>query len=107
MSEMNWAQTREFEQLCNARLIILKELGLQSDGKLNERLLQLTLDAFGHRHSIEWLRQQLAEMQALGALKTAIINDNLFTVATITTAGVNHLERRAFIEGIAKPSLGV
>ncbi len=93
--------------LPDARLIIIKELERQADGRLNETLIQKTLDIFGHRHSIDWLREQLLGLEKLGAIKTDVLSDKGFMVATLAKAGVDHLDRREFIDGIAKPSLGV
>ncbi len=88
----------------DARLIILKELASQSDGRLNSSLLGQVLDAFGHARTDDWLRTQLHAMKELGAIELREIGSVL--VAQITRAGVDHCLRRTKIEGIKQPSLG-
>lgn len=88
----------------DARLVILKELAGQPDGRLNEVLLEKVLDVFGHRRSREWIRTQLRKLEELGAVR---INEaGTVLVASITRAGVDHVERRSFLDGVAKPSPG-
>ncbi|SDA39265.1 hypothetical protein [Mesorhizobium qingshengii] len=86
----------------DARLIILRELHKQTDGRLNEVLLTKALDAFGHNRSREWVRTQLRKLVELGAVKVTEIGTVM--VAAITRSGVDHVERRAIIEGVARPS---
>lgn len=89
----------------DARLVMLKELALQPDGRLNQKLMSATLDAFAYK----WpMAQVQAEMRHLASLGAAQVEENKpgYLVASITRAGVEHLERRAFIDGIARPSLG-
>lgn len=86
----------------DARLIILRELAAQPDGRLNEVLLEKVLDAFGHRRSRDWIRTQLRKLQELGAVRTTEAGTVL--VAAITRAGMDHVERRSIIEGVARPS---
>jgi hypothetical protein len=85
--------------------VMLKELALQSDGRLNETILTSVLDSFGYSRSREWVRTQMRKLAEIGAAQ--VTEAGPFLVSTITRAGVDHLERRSFIEGIAKPSLGV
>lgn len=86
----------------DARLTILKELAAQTDGRLNEALLTRVLDSFGHRHTRDWVRTQLRALADLGAVRLAEAGSVL--VAAITRTGVDHVERRAIIEGVARPS---
>jgi len=86
----------------DARLIILRELHKQTDGRLNETLLTKTLDAFGHNRSREWVRTQLRKLAELDAVKVTEISGIM--VAGITRSGVDHVERRTVIEGVARPS---
>lgn len=88
----------------DARLVILKELAAQTDGRLNEVLLEKVLDVFGHHRSRDWIRTQLRKLEELGAVRLAEAGTVL--VATITRAGVDHVERRSYVEGVARPSLG-
>ncbi len=89
----------------DARLVILKELAVQADGRLNEVLIEKVLDAFGHRRSREWIRTQLRKLEELGAVRVDEVGTVL--VAAITRAGIDHVERRSLIDGVARPSLGV
>jgi hypothetical protein len=94
----------------DARLCMLKQLAAQHDGRLNEKMMQGVLDSFAYRMTRETVRDHMEILGALGAAKMESIKDDKggdFLIATITREGVEHLERRAFIEGIAKPSLGV
>ena len=86
----------------DGRLIILKELAKQVDGRLNETLLTRVLDAFGITRSRDWVRTQIRAMAELGAV-TFTETGTVF-VAEITRRGVDHVERRVLIEGIARPS---
>lgn len=88
----------------DARLVILKELAAQADGRLNEVLLEKVLDAFGHHRSREWVRTQLRKLEELGAVRIAEVGSVL--VAAITRAGIDHVERRSFLDGVDRPSLG-
>ncbi len=86
----------------DARLVILKELSRQPAGQLNETLLTSVLDTFGHRRSREWVRTQLRALADVGAV--SIMEAGSVFIATITRTGLDHVQRRAVIEGVAKPS---
>lgn len=86
----------------DARLVILRALHLQVDGRLNETLLTAELDRFGYRRSREWVRTQLLKLAELGAVRNA--QAGTVTIASITRAGIDHVERRSVIEGVARPS---
>jgi len=88
----------------DARLIILRELAKQTDGRLNETLLTHVLHAHGHNRSAEWVRTQLRKLEELGAISIWSVRE--FMVAEIRRAGLDHVERRSLIEGVAKPPLG-
>jgi len=86
----------------DARLILLKELAAQTDGSLNDTMLLRVLDAFGHRRSRDWVREQLCELEARGAVKLTEAGSIL--IASITRIGADHVERRTVIDGVARPS---
>lgn len=88
----------------DARLIILKELAAQSDGRANETILTHALDAFGHNRSRDWVRTQLNKLEELGAVRNTTVGSVI--VSQITERGVEHVLRRTRIEGIKQPSLG-
>lgn len=87
----------------DARLVILKELSKQTDGRLNDNLLTTVLDTFGHRRSRDWVRTQLMAMAELGAVMLTRPAETVI-VASITRAGLDHVERRGVISGISRPS---
>jgi len=95
---MNYAEYLEVD----ARLVMLRELAQMGDGTLNEIALTKVLDTFGYRRSRDWVRTQMRKLQELGAVKNSEAGTVL--VATITRAGLDHVERRSVIEGVAKPS---
>jgi hypothetical protein len=86
----------------DARLCILKELALQTNGRLNELALMRTLDTFGITRSRDWVRTQLRKMDELGAVN--ITEAGTVMVAALTKLGRAHIERREIVEGIARPS---
>jgi DNA-binding GntR family transcriptional regulator len=86
----------------DARLVILKELKSQVSQSLNETILSATLDLYGHRRSREWLRTQLRKLAELGAVKVQEAGSVM--IATLTRAGLDHLDMRSVIEGIRRPS---
>jgi hypothetical protein len=86
----------------DARLIILRELGQQLDGRLNENALTKALDTFGYNRSREWTRTQMRKLADVGAVK--LTEAGSVMVAGITRAGVDHVERRSVLEGVARPS---
>jgi len=95
---MDYAEFLEHD----ARLVILRALNAQVDGRLNETLLAAELDRFGYRRSREWVRTQLLKLAELGAVRNA--QAGTVMIASITRAGADHVERRSVIEGIARPS---
>jgi hypothetical protein len=86
----------------NARLIILRALTEQTDGRLNESMLVHVLDGFGHRRSRQWVRTQLLKLKELGAV--TITEAGSVMVAGITQLGQAHVERREVIDGVDRPS---
>lgn len=88
----------------DARLVILKELARQTSSSLNETILQKVLETFGHTRSREWVRTQLRKLEELGAV--ALVDQGSVMIARLKRAGLDHVERRGLIDGIARPSLG-
>lgn len=87
----------------DARLVILKELSSQADGRLNDKMLTAVLDAFAYRRSREWVRTQMNKLAELNAVRLTPVGSTS-VVAEITRAGLDHVERRSAIEGVARPS---
>lgn len=86
----------------DARLVILRELSRMTDGRLGESILFQVLDTFGHNRSRDFVRTQLRALADVGAI--TITEAGSVMIATITRAGLDHVERRAVIEGVARPS---
>ncbi|PHQ63545.1 MAG: hypothetical protein COC10_05605 [Sphingobium sp.] len=86
----------------DGRLVILKELAMQVDGRMNEVSLMRVLDAFAIRRSRDWVRTQLRKMAELEAVR--ITEAGTVMIAQITQLGRNHVERREVIEGVTRPS---
>lgn len=86
----------------DARLIILRELSQQVDGRSNDVVLMRVLDAYGVRRSRDWLRTQLHRLVELEAVKVTVLAS--VTVVILRKAGRDHVERRGVLEGVARPS---
>lgn len=86
----------------DARLVILRGLSEQLDGRMNETLLTALLETFGHNRSRDWVRTQLLKLKELGAV--TITEAGTVYIASITRAGLDHLHRKSVIEGVARPS---
>lgn len=86
----------------DARLVILKELANQADGRLNDNLLSKVLDNFGYRRSREFIRSQLRFLADIGALR--LIESGSVMVGEIKRSGLDHVERRRVLEGVQRPS---
>jgi len=86
----------------DARLVILRELASQVDGRLNETGLVHVLDLFGIRRTREWVRTQLLALAQLDAVTVEEVGTVM--VASLTRHGRDHVDRRAVIDGVARPS---
>lgn len=86
----------------DARLIILRELAAQTDGRSSDLVLARVLDAFGVRRSRDWLRTQLRGLAELEAVRLEEIGTVM--VASLRRAGRDHVERRGVIEGVSRPA---
>lgn len=84
------------------RLIILRELAGELDYRSNETILTAVLESFGHRVSRDMCRTQLRKLEELGAVR--ISQAGSVFVATLTRAGLDHVEGRSVIEGVHRPS---
>ncbi|WP_029061318.1 hypothetical protein [Labrenzia sp. DG1229] len=86
----------------DCRLIILKELARQNDLRLNETILMRVLERFGHLKTRNYVRTQIRKLEDLSAVKVSEVGSVL--VAQILQTGVDHIERRCFLEGVGRPS---
>ncbi len=94
---MNWPE----QNAQDGRLVILKELAVQVDGRLNEVSLQRVLKAFAITRSRDWVRTQLRALSELGAVR--VTEAGTVMIAQITTLGRNHVERTEIVEGVTRP----
>ncbi len=90
----------------DARLAILAELAQQRDETLNVLSITRLVDAMGIRRSREWIDTQLGKLEELGAV--TLVTSGMpglgkVTIATLTTAGRDHVERRSSIAGVSAP----
>jgi len=92
------------EKLADQRLIILRALHEENDGSLSEVMVQKCLDAYAHRMNREDVKELIVGLEKSGAVKVFEVSD--YAIATLTDAGVDHLDRRKWIDGIARPSYG-
>lgn len=88
----------------DARLTILKALAGETNATLNETIITRILETFGHNRSRDWVRTQLMKLAELGAVRTTQAGS--VVIASLTQAGLDHLQRKSVISGIARPSLG-
>lgn len=84
------------------RLIILKALTEQPDGRLNSSLLQEQLKIYGLTKSREWVHDQLNFLRSMGAVD--IVEAGSVRIATVSARGQRHVDREEVIEGVKRPS---
>jgi len=85
----------------DGRLIILRELDAQMDGRLNEASLRRVLEAHGINRSRDWLVTQLNRLVELEAVTLPSADE--FLIAAITPLGRDHLAERAVLGGVTRP----
>lgn len=85
-----------------ARLVMLRELHLQPDRRLNSALLQRALELFGITKSRDWLHEELRWLAEIGAVRVTEIST--VRIAELTAKGCDHVERRVVLEGVKRPS---
>lgn len=85
-----------------ARLVILKALGQQPNGTLSSSLMEPELAQFGIERTRAWLHQQITHLGDIGAVQAR--EAGTVMVATLTTLGRDHLNRRIRLEGVKPPS---
>jgi len=85
-----------------ARLIVLRELNAQADGRLNSALLQRVLESWGITKSRDWLHEELRFLADIGAI--SVLEISTVRIAELRSKGRDHVERRIVLEGIKRPS---
>lgn len=86
------------------RLCILRALAAETSNTLNESILQRAAQGYGHNVSRDVIKQDLRWLTEVGAISLREVSDYL--VASLTERGLDHVEKRTVIDGIAKPKLG-
>ncbi len=87
-----------------ARLILLRALEEQPDGRLNSELLRLALESYGITKSRDWVHDELNWLAEMGAVTLVVAGT--VRVASLTAKGSDHVLRRVVIEGVKRPSRG-
>ena len=87
-----------------ARLIILRGLEEQPDGRLSSELLRQVLETYGITKSRDWVHDELNFLKDMGAITVVVAGT--VRVATLTSKGSDHVHRRLVIEGVKRPSRG-
>lgn len=85
-----------------ARLIVLRTLAEQPDGRLNSELLRAALEAFGIQRTRAWVHDELSYLASMGAV--AVTEAGSVRVAGLLAKGQQHLDRQIVIEGVKRPS---
>ncbi|MFN3869000.1 MAG: hypothetical protein ACK4MF_08045 [Hyphomicrobiaceae bacterium] len=85
----------------DVRRILLDELSRQPSYRLNDDLMLRVLESFGHVKSRDYLRAELDWLSRARAVTLTEVGGIL--IAELTEAGLDHVERRKLIAGVAKP----
>ena len=88
----------------NARLVILRFLHEDTANTASDALIQRALETFGINRPRDFTRTQLNALKDLGAV--TLQGAGTAVIATLTRAGVDHVERHAVIAGVQRPSPG-
>ena len=85
-----------------ARLVILKALAEQQNGTLSSSMLEPELALYGIERTREWLHQQITHLADIGGVMAHVAGTVM--VATLTTLGRAHLDRKTRLQGVKPPS---
>jgi hypothetical protein len=87
----------------HARLIILRDLAEQPDGRWNSEALREDLELrWAITKSRDWVHDELQWLREMGAVTIQEVGS--VRVAEITRKGLDHVERRLVISGVKRPS---
>jgi hypothetical protein len=87
----------------HARLIILRDLAEQPDGRWNSEALREDLELrWAITRTREWVHDELRWLADMGAV--TIQDVATVRIAAITQKGLDHVERRLVITGVKRPS---
>ncbi|MEQ1672339.1 MAG: hypothetical protein ABL893_15915 [Hyphomicrobium sp.] len=85
----------------DVRRIVLDELARQPGYRLNDDLLLRVLESFGHNKSRDYIRAELDWLEKVRALSLTEVGG--IVIAELTERGLDHVERRKLIAGVARP----
>lgn len=88
-----------------ARLIILRALSEQPDGRLNSGLLVDLLETFGLKKDRAFVHAEFGHLLNVGAI--TVTTAGTVQVAGLTERGQQHLDRTVILDGVKRPSLPV
>lgn len=86
-----------------ARLVVLRMLAEQPDGRLNSSLMREELaERWAINRSRDWVHLQLRALEEIDAVNLTEAGSVL--IATLTERGLDHVERRVVLDGVKRPS---
>ncbi|CAH0339588.1 hypothetical protein [Rhizobium sp. CECT 9324] len=85
-----------------ARLIILKALGEQTNESLNSSIMEPVLARFAIHMPRAWIHQQIDYLESMNAV--TVVSAGTVKIATLTDLGRRHIDRHYAIEGVKRPS---
>lgn len=86
----------------HARLIILRSLYDETNYSSNDSALRDQLEMFGINKSRDWVKNELAYLEEMGAIKRIVQGTTV--IVHLQPAGVEHVERRQLIQGVKRMS---
>lgn len=86
-----------------ARLVMLKALADEPDGRLNSSMLSTILERFAVAKPRAWVHAELRELEQMGAI--TIVENGSVLIAQLTQRGLDHVEHRIILDGVKRPSL--
>lgn len=87
----------------DCRRIILQALSEETSATLNENLIGAHIEAHGIRKPRDYVREQIDWLAKRGAI--AVTETGGVVIAQLLTKGLEHVERRELIPGVARPAL--
>jgi len=86
-----------------ARYVMLRALTQEPSAAMVDALLEQELEAHsGIRRNRAWLRAEMRHLEDIGAVKIIEAGSNL--IAQLRQRGRDHVERRAYLDGVKRPS---
>ncbi len=86
------------------RIVILQLLNEDTDGCLNNQILQKGLEIFGHNISLNKIDTECAWLEEQGCVEIELLDSKSnMKLVTITQRGIDVVLRRSTIPGIDKP----